>query len=136
MKEVMTTNIYDISETIIIVGTCLKSVQPDGYKKLEGISPNIYNLCLENTHVNMAITKIGGMIRTGKVHNIIFATVDESPHCIQMHYIQDELGEMMNLENINIKNYVVVNDELIEVSPELILLSKKLSELKKKVKTR
>lgn len=133
MKEVMTSNIYDIDETIIIVGTCLKYMQPEGYKKLEEISKNIYNLCLENTHVNMAITKIGGMIRTGKVHNIIFATVDESPHCIQMHYIQDELREMMNLENINIKNYVVVNDELIEVSPKLILLSKKLSELKKKV---
>ena len=136
MKEVMTTNIYDIDETIIIAGTCLKSMQPNGYKKLEKISKNIYTLCLENTHVNMAITKIGGMIRTGKLHNIIFATVDESPHCIQMHYIQDELREMMNLENINIKNYVVVNDELIEVSPELILLSKKLSELKEKVKTR
>ena len=133
MKEVMTSNIYDIDETIIIVGTCLKSMQPNGYKKLEKISKNIYNLCLENTHINMAITKIGGMIRTGKVHNIIFTTVDESPHCIQMHYIQDELREMMNLENINIKNYVVVNDELIEVSPKLILLSKKLSELKEKV---
>lgn len=133
MKEVMTTNIYDIDKTIIIVGTCLKSMQPKGYKKLEKISKNIYNLCLENTHVNMAITKIGGMIRTGKVHNIIFATVDESPHCIQMHYIQDELREMMNLENINIKNYVVINDELIEISPKLILLSKNLSELKKKV---
>lgn len=133
MKEVMTTNIYDIDETIIITGTCLKSMQPNGYKKLEKISKNIYTLCLENTHVNMAITKIGGMIRTGKVHNIIFATVDESPHCIQMHYIQDELREMMNLENINIKNYVVVNDELLEVSPKLILLSKKLSELKEKV---
>ena len=133
MKEVMTSNIYDIDETIIIVGTCLKYMQPKGYEKLEKISKNIYNLCLENTHVNMAITKIGGMIRTGKVHNIIFATVDESPHCIQMHYIQDELREMMNLENINIKNYVVVNDELIEISPELILLSKKLSELKEKV---
>ena len=133
MKEVMTSNIYDIDETIIIVGTCLKSMQPNGYKKLEKISKKIYNLCLENTHINMAITKIGGMIRTGKVLNIIFATVDESPHCIQMHYIQDELREMMNLENINIKNYVVVNDELIEVSPKLILLSKKLSELKEKV---
>ena len=133
MKEVMTTNIYDIDETIIIAGTCLKSMQPNGYKKLEKISKNIYTLCLENTHVNMAITKIGGMIRTGKVHNIIFATVDESPHCIQMHYIQDELREMMNLENINIKNYVVVNDKLLEVSPKLILLSKKLSELKEKV---
>ena len=123
MKEVMTTNIYDIDETIIIVGTCLKFMQPKGYEKLEKISKNIYYLCLENTHVNMAITKIGGMIRTGKVHNIIFATVDESPHCIQMHYIQDELREMMNLENINIKNYVVVSDELIEISPKLILLS-------------
>ena len=133
MKEVMTTNIYDIDETIIIVGTCLKYMQPKGYEKLEKISKNIYNLCLENTHVNMAITKIGGMIRTGKVHNIIFATVDESPHCIQVHYIQDELREMMNLENINIKNYVVVNDELIEISPKLILLSKKLSDLKEKV---
>lgn len=133
MKEVMTSNIYDIDETIVIVGTCLKSMQPKGYEKLEKISKNIYNLCLENTHVNMAITKIGGMIRTGKVHNIIFATVDESPHCIQMHYIQDELREMINLENINIKNYVVVNNELIEVSCKLILLSKKLSELKKKV---
>lgn len=133
MKEVMTSNIYDIDETIIIVGTCLKSMQPNGYKKLEKISKNIYNLCLENTHINMDITKIGGMIRTGKVLNIIFATVDESPHCIQMHYIQDELREMMNLENINIKNYVVVNDELIEVSPKLILLSKKLAELKEKV---
>ena len=133
MKEVMTSNIYDIDETIIIVGTCLKNMQPEGYKKLEKISKNIYSLCLENTHVNMAITKIGGMIRTGKVHNIIFVTVDESPHCIQIHYIQDELREMMNLENINIKNYVVVNDELLEVSPKLILLSKKLSELKKKV---
>ena len=132
MKEVMTSNIYDIDETII-VGTCLKYMQPEGYKKLEKISKNIYNLCLENTHVNMAITKIGGMIRTGKVHNIIFATVDESPHCIQMHYIQDELREMINLENINIKNYVVVNNELIEVSCKFILLSKKLSELKKKV---
>lgn len=129
----MTSNIYDIDETIIIVGSCLRSMQPKGYKKLEKISKNIYSLCLENTHVNMAITKIGGMIRTGKVHNIIFAIVDESPHCIQMHYIQDELREMMNLENINIKNYVVVNDELIEASPKLILLSKKLSELKKKL---
>ena len=132
MKEVMKTNLYDIEDTIIIVGSCLKNVQPKGFKKLESISKNIYELCLEQTHVNMAITKIGGMIRTGKVHNIIFATVDRSPHCIQMHYIQDELRKMMNIDNINIKNYVVVNDELIEISKEIISLSKNLSELKKR----
>lgn len=78
----------------------------------------------------MAITKIGGMLRTGKIHKIIFATVDKSPHCIQLHYIQDELKKMMNLEKMNIKNYVIVNNELEEIPPEIISLSKNLYELK------
>ena len=71
----------------------------------------------------MAITKIGGMLRTGKIHKIIFATVDKSPHCIQ---------KMMSINNIDIKNYVVVDNELEEITPEIISLSKNLSELKKK----
>ena len=134
MKDVMKTNIYDVDETIVIVGSCLKDMQPKGYKKLEKISKNIYDLCLEQTHVNMAITKIGGMLRTGKIKNIIFASVDKSPHCIQMHYIQDELRKMMKIDNIKITNYVVVNDELVEITPEVISLSKNLSELKKSIK--
>ena len=129
MKELMKTNIYDVDETIIIVGSCLKSMQPEGYKKLEKISKNICDLCLEETHINMAITKIGGMIRTGKIKNIVFATVDKSPHCIQMHYIQDELRKMMKIDNISIKNYVVVDNELVEVTPDVISLSKNLSGL-------
>ena len=132
MKEVMKTNIYDVEYTVIIVGSCLKYMQPKGYNKLKEICNNIYELCLEETHINMAITKIGGMLRTGKIHKIIFATVDKSPHCIQMHYIQDELKKMMNINNIDIKNYVVVDNELEEITPEIISLSKNLSELKKK----
>ena len=133
MKELMKTNIYDVEETIIIVGSCLKSVQPKCYKELENISKNIYDLCLEETHINMAITKIGGMLRTGKVHNIIFATVDKSPHCVGMHYIQDELRKMMNLDNIKITNYVSKDDKLIEITPDTISLSKNLAELQSKL---
>ena len=129
MKELMKSNIYDVSETIIVVGSCLKNMQLDGYEKLQKISTNIYELCLEETHINMAITKIGGMLRTNKIKKIIFASVDKSPHCIQLHYIQDELRKMMNLTNIEIENYVVVNNELIKISPEVISLSKNLKEL-------
>ena len=129
MKELMKSNIYDVSETIIVVGSCLKNMQLDGYQKLQKISTNIYELCLEETHINMAITKIGGMLRTNKIKKIIFASVDKSPHCIQLHYIQDELRKMMNLFNIEIENYVVVNNELIKISPEVISLSKNLKEL-------
>ena len=131
MKELMKSNIYDVNETIIIVGSCLKNMQQEGYKKLQKISNNIYELCLEETHINMAITKIGGMLRTNKIKRIIFASVDKSPHCIGLHYIQEELRKMMNLSNIEIENYVVVDNELIKISKEIISLSKNLSKLSK-----
>ncbi len=130
MKNLLKSNIYDVDETIVIVGSCLKNMQPDGFEKVKRISQNIYELCLEETHINMATTKIGGMIRTGKVKNIIFATVDKSPHCVQVHYIRNELEKMMNLDNICITNYVVVDNELIEIDSNLISLSKNLKNLK------
>jgi len=125
----MKSNIYDVDDTIIIIGSCLKNMQPNGYEKLQKISTNIYELCLEEIHINMAITKIGGMLRTNKIKKIIFASLDRSPHCIQLHYIQDELNKMMNLSNIEIENYVVVNDELIKIDAKTISLSKNLKEL-------
>jgi hypothetical protein len=102
-----------------------------GYDDIN-LSENIYELCLEQTHINMAISKIGGMLRTGKIKKIIFATVDRSPHCVQMHYIGQELQKMMNLENVIIENYVVVDDELIKIESEIISLSKNLNALNKK----
>ncbi len=129
MKRLMDSNIYDTSSTIVIVGSCLKNIQHEGFEKLKKISSNIYELCLEETHVNMAITKVGGMLRTGKVSELIFASVDKSPHCIQLHYIQDELRKLMDLSNVSIKNYVVSNNELVEVSENVISLSKNLTKL-------
>ena len=129
--RLLETNIYDTGDTIIIVGTCLSRMQPEGFKKLTEISSNIYELCLEESHVNMAITKIGSMLRTGKVKKVIFASVDKSPHCVQMHYIGNELKKMMDLSNIDIINYVVVNNELVLVSENVIKLSKNLAELMK-----
>ena len=77
----------------------------------------------------MAITKIGGMLRTGKIMKIIFASVNKSPHCIQMHYIQDELCKMMDLKDMEIINYVAEKGELVNIPAETIKLSKNLIQL-------
>ncbi len=130
-KELMKTNIYDVSDTMIIVGSCVKNMQPEGFEKLKLISNNIYEVCLEETHINMAITKIAGMLRTGKIKKLIFASVDKSPHCVQLHYIQEELRKMVDIQNVSIENYVIVDNKLEEIKPEIISLSKNLSELKK-----
>lgn len=129
--KVMDTNIYDVTENIVIMGTCLKRMQPKAYDKLLEICDNIYELCLEETHINMAVTKIGGMLRTKKIKKVIFASVDKSPHCIQLHYIQDELLKMMDLTDIEIENYVAVDNELYPIDKETISLSKNLLKIKK-----
>lgn len=133
MKDLLKTNCFDIQETMIIVGSCLESMQPKAYRELELISSNIYDVCLEKEHLNMVVTKIIGMVARGKIKNLIFATVDKSPHCIQLHYIIKELENSIDISNIKIINCVAVDDELIEIPLEVISLSKNLSKLKNKI---
>ena len=127
MKDLLKSNIYDFYDEIIIVGSCLKAMQPKAFEEIENMNLPIFEICLEQTHINMAITKILGMIRANKIRRIVFASVDKSPHCIQLHYIQDEIRKL-GFE-LSFENYVAVNNALIKISKETITLSKNLSEL-------
>ena len=128
-KELRKTNCYDVENVMVIVGSCLENMQPKAYKELTKMSKTIYDVCLEETHVNMVITKIIGMLSRVEVKKIVFATVDKSPHCIQLHYIENEIRKAMNLDNTEIVHYVAVDNKLIEISRETIRKSKSLSEL-------
>ena len=133
MQDLLKTNCFDVKETMIIVGSCLERMQPNAYKKLEQISTNIYDVCLEKEHLNMVVTKIIGMIARGKIKKMIFATVDKSPNCIQLHYVVKELENAVDISNIEIINYVATDNKLIEIPIEVISLSKNLSKLKEKI---
>lgn len=133
MKDLLKTNCFDIEETMIIVGSCLERMQPNAYKKLQKISSNIYEVCLEKDHLNMVVTKVIGMIARKKIKKLIFATVDKSPHCVQLHYIVKELENAINLDGIEIINYVAVSNELIDIPIEVISISKNLVKLKEKM---
>ena len=132
MKDLMKSNIYDCSDKIIIVGSCLKAMQPTAFEELENMNLPIFELCLEQTHINMAITKLLGMIRAKKITKVIFASVDKSPHCIQLHYLQDEITKL-GFE-IDFINFVAVDNKLIKINKETISLSKNLSKLNELVK--
>ena len=128
-KDLMKTNCYDTDKVMIIVGSCLEKMQPVAYKELEKLSDNIYDVCLEEIHLNMVITKIMGMICRTDIEKIVFATVDKSPHCIQMHYIENEIRKAMDIDNIEMIHYVAIDNELVKISNETIKKSKSLSEL-------
>lgn len=127
MKDLMKSNIYDCSNEIIVVGSCLKSMQPTAFQELENLNLPIFELCLEQTHINIAITKVLGMIRAKNISKIIFASVDKSPHCIQLHYLQDEITKLGF--NIEFVNFVAVDNKLIKIEKDIISLSKNLSKL-------
>jgi len=129
MKDLMKTNCYDISQNMIIVGSCLPKMQPTAYDKLKTMSDDIYEVCLESTHLNMVITKIIGMLSRVNVKKLVFVSVDKSPHCIQLHYIENEVQKAMNLNEIEIVHYVCVDNELVEISKETISKSKSLAKL-------
>lgn len=134
MQDLMKTNVYDVKDTMIIVGSCLPRMQPKAYDDLKKVSNNIYDVCLESDHLNMVITKIIGMLSRVNIKKIIFASVDKSPHCIQLHYIENEVRRAMNIDNVEVIHYVAVNNELIEIESDTIKKSKSLSELQKNAK--
>ncbi len=135
MKNLLETNIYDIKGNVLICGTCLPSMQKDGFKKLSKDFDTILLLCLEKEHINMAITKICGMISTNKVERITFASINKSPHCIQLHYIKNEIKRVMGNNKLpEIINVIIQDNKIIKIEDEALSLSKdlvKLSSIKK-----
>lgn len=107
-----------------------------GYKELAKSFDTILYLCLEKDRINMAITKICGMISTKKVTSITFASVNKSPHCTQLHFIKNEIKRVMNNEALSLAANVIIQynqiynieDNILSLSKDLIKLSKVVSE--------
>lgn len=131
MQNLMETNIYEPAGKVLICGTCLPQMQPEGYAALAEDFDMIFTLCLEKEHVNMAITKICGMLSTGQITQLVFATVNNSPHCTQLHYIRREIKRIMTNELPPIFNFVIENNELHFINDKTISLSKDLIQLSK-----
>lgn len=128
MKDLMSVNVYLPQGKVLICGSCLESTHPEGFAALAKDADEVYALCLEQTHINMAITKIAAMLGTGRVKSLSFASVDRSPHCTQLHYIKHEIERTMELK-IPVCSYVVPDRVPIAVSDAAIDLSKSLSKL-------
>jgi len=128
MNALLTTNIYEPQGVLMIAGACLPKMQPDAFESLTSRADCTLSLCLEESHINMAVTKLGAMLSTGRITKVIFATVDRSPHCTQLHYIDHELKRMMpSLPPF--EHYVAADGKLFPVSDQAIEQSKTLRTL-------
>ncbi len=130
--RLMETNVYAFHGTVLIAGACLAEVWPQAFAQLAERADMAAGLCLETTHINMAVTKIAAMLGTGRVQRLIFASVDRSPHCTQMHYIKHEIERTLP-EHAPMENVVVCEGRIVAVPDAAIELSKSLARLSRMV---
>ena len=127
-QQLMETNVYAVRGRVLVVGACLPQVFPEAYEKLSAGADQVYSLCLETTHINMAVTKLSAVFGTGQLEKLVFASVDRSPHCTQMHYIMHEIERTLK-DHVPVEHCVVVDGEVIPVPEKAIDLSKNLGKL-------
>ena len=65
IQQLMETNVYTVKGKVLIVGSCFPQVYPEEFAKLSAGVDQVYSLCLETTHINMAITKLSAVFGTG-----------------------------------------------------------------------
>ena len=88
------------------------------------------HVCLEETHANQAGFKIGSIVRYSSIKKVSVLTVDGSPHCVQLHYIVEDIKRHFTPE-IEISHFVIEKGKLHEVSPEAVKRSRHLSKIQK-----
>ena len=130
LPNLMETNVYAVKGRVLIVGACLPQVWPEAFARLAAQADQVYTLCLESTHINMAVTKLSAVFGTGQLERLSFASVDRSPHCTQMHYIMHEIERTLP-QHVPAESFVVSGGEIVPVPNGAIELSKTLAALAK-----
>jgi hypothetical protein len=92
----------------------------------------VLHICLEETHMNHAGFKIVSMISYAKLSTITALTIDGSPHCVQLHYLIEDIKKHFT-PHIATHHHVVEKGEILEVSPDAVKRSRHLSKIEKMI---
>ncbi len=128
LKPLLETNVYTLRGRVLIAGACLPTVWPEAFTALAAGADQAYSLCLEASHLNMAVTKLTAVLGMGQVTSLRFASVDRAPHCTQMHYIRHEIERVLP-EHVPMESFVCTAEGIVRVSEEAAELSKSLARL-------
>ncbi len=88
----------------------------------------VLHVCLEEMHVNQVGFKIASMVRYAQLSSVTALTIDGSPHCVQLHYVIEDIKRHFTSE-IETHHFVVENGIVSEISPDAVKRSRHLSKI-------
>jgi len=100
------------------------------YSHTDAGERSVLHVCLEENHMDHVGYKIASMVRYAHIKRLTALTVDGSPHCIQLHYLIEDIKRHFTPE-IETKHIVVEKGEDIMISPEAVKQSRHLSKIEK-----
>ncbi len=117
---------------ILIIGSCLSARYPDiveKHRERDGGSA-VLSVCLEETHANQAGFKIGSIVSYSQIERLTALTVDGSPHCVQLHFLIEDIKRHFTPE-VETDHYVVEKGVVHQVSDAEIKIARHLSKISK-----
>mgnify|MGYP007088124916 CR=1 FL=1 len=137
-QELMRINVGDerlrSKGKILLIGSCMDrfpEIISEFSKRETGYT--ILHVCLEETHMNKVGFKIGSIVRYANISEITVLTIDGSPHCIQLHYVIEDIKRHFTPE-LRTKHYVIEKGEVYEISAEAVKRSRHLSKIQMMMK--
>lgn len=118
---------------LLIIGSCMDrfpKIVKDFSERNGGQA--VLQLCLEETHVNQAGFKIGSIVKYSSISEITALTIDGSPHCVQLHYVIDDVKRHFAPELVT-KHFVVEKGTVHEISSDAVRRSRHLSKIQKMI---
>ncbi|MGQ4911456.1 MAG: 4Fe-4S ferredoxin [Candidatus Thorarchaeota archaeon] len=118
---------------LLLIGSCMDRFPDivDSVSK-EGDGQMVLHVCLEETHVNQAGFKIGSIVRYSGITRVTALTVDGSPHCVQLHYVIEDVKRHFTPE-VETAHYVVEKGKVHKISSEAVKRSRHLSKIQKMI---
>lgn len=115
---------------LLIVGSCVRSRYPDILEQYAAADGGYFVLevCLEETHVNMAAYKIASMVKYADIRRLAVLTIDGSPHCVQAHLAVQDIKNHF-IDGLEVRNYVIEKGKVYQISPESIKRARHLSKI-------
>ncbi len=116
-------------QNILLVGSCMDRF-PDVVQEIceKNGGHFVLYVCLEETHMNQAGFKIGSIVKYSDIKRVSTLTVDGSPHCVQLHYVVEDIKRHFAHE-IETAHYVTEKGKLLEITSEAIKRSRHLSQI-------
>ena len=137
MQHLMRINVGDkrlkSKGKLLIVGSCMDRFPEivKNFSEQDG-GQAVLHICLEETHMNQVGFKIGSIVKYSGITELTALTIDGSPHCVQLHYVIDDVQRHFAPE-ITTRHIVVEKGEVYEISSDAVKRSRHLSKIQRMI---